>query len=255
MLVDDDKIVELKSLLTSWSRKTVARKGELQSNLGKLLWVSKTVRFSRVFVSRIISEIRKLPSQSSKTTLSRELRKDFLWWDTFLITFSGVELIPPPYVSQSVFGDAYPQGGGSWNPVACEYFSMMFPNYMCSSETPIHIKEFIVVILSIRMWGKLWAGQRILIYCDNDSVCDTCEYQKPTDPALQKLLREFLYWICKFNIYPILQKISSKDNHVADYLSRNHNDFDISSYFKNNGFAEQKKVLIPLEWYNFVAEW
>ena len=31
--------------------------------------------------------------------------------------FSGVEMIPSINVSQSVLGDAYPQGGGSWNPV------------------------------------------------------------------------------------------------------------------------------------------
>ena len=44
--VDDEKIVELKTLLSKWSLKTVAKKHELQSILGKLIWVSKTVRFS-----------------------------------------------------------------------------------------------------------------------------------------------------------------------------------------------------------------
>ena len=84
MYVEDDKVCELRSLLFKWSRKTVAKKHELQSILGKLLWVSKTVRFSRVFVSRIICEVRKLSSQSSKTTLSKELRKDFLWWEKYI---------------------------------------------------------------------------------------------------------------------------------------------------------------------------
>ena len=58
------------------------------------------------------------------------------------------ELIPPVTVSQSVLGDAYPQGGGSWNPVSKEYFSMRFPDYMCSPDTPIHIKEFILLSLA-----------------------------------------------------------------------------------------------------------
>ena len=99
MHVDKDKIVELKHELSRWSRKTVAKKCELQSILGKLLWVSKTVRFSRVFVCRIIAELRKLSKQSERTTLSREIRKDFLWWDKFLEIFSGVELIISPNVS------------------------------------------------------------------------------------------------------------------------------------------------------------
>ena len=92
--VDADKMVELKSELIKWVRKTTAKKYELQSILGKLLWVSRTVRFSRIFVSRIIAETRKLSKQSDKSTLSRDIRKDFLWWLTFMEEFSGVEIIP-----------------------------------------------------------------------------------------------------------------------------------------------------------------
>ena len=64
--VDKDKIVELKAELVKWVRKTTAKKCELQRILGKLLWVSKTLRFSRVFVARIICEVRKLQKQSEK---------------------------------------------------------------------------------------------------------------------------------------------------------------------------------------------
>ena len=105
------------------------------------------------------------------------------------------------------------------------------------------------------MWGKDWTGQRILILCDNDSVCDTCTYQKPRDPSLQMLLREFLYWVCSFNFQPVLQKISSSDNHFADFLSRNHDVKDIDDYFNKNGYPSQEKVLVPLNWFNFVADW
>ena len=66
MHVESDKIVELKNVLVKWARITVAKKHELQSILGKLIWVSKTVRYSRIFVSRIISELRKLPSHQRR---------------------------------------------------------------------------------------------------------------------------------------------------------------------------------------------
>ena len=88
---------------------------------------------------------------------------------------------------------------------------MRFPDYMCSPDTPIHIKEFVIVILCVRLWGAQWSGQRIVIYCDNDSVCDTCTYQKPKDLKMQQLLREFLYWVCKFNFFPIVHKIGTKE--------------------------------------------
>ena len=126
---------------------------------------------------------------------------------------------------------------------------------MCSAETAIHIKEFIVVILSIRLWGSNWAGQRIMIFCDNEAVCDTCCFQKPKDIKMQQLLREFLFWVCKYNFSPVLQKIKTKDNATADFISRNHNEADIANYFKQNGFTGQTKVVIPYDWYSFQAEW
>ena len=255
MYVDDEKIAELKLVLSLWCRKTVAKKQELQSILGKLLWVSRCVRFSRIFVSRIIAEIRKLPRQSAKTTLSLEIKKDFIWWNKYMETFSGVELIPPITVSQTILGDAYPQGGGSWNPVLKQYFSRRFPQYMCSPETPIHVKEFIVVILAIRLWGSNWAGQRIVIFCDNDAVCDALTYLKPSNSEMQKLVRECLLWICTFNFHPVMQKISSADNHLADMISRNHDEKDIKNYFSFHGYETVTEIKIPDDWFNYVADW
>ena len=253
--VDSEKLVEIKAELQKWSRKTVAKKFELQSILGKLLWVSRAVRFSRIFVARIIAEVRKLKKQSDKTTLSREIRKDFLWWENFIDVFSGVEIIPAPTASLAVYGDACVQGGGSWYPAVGEYFSMLFPDYMCSPDTPIHIKEFVIVILCVRLWGEQWSGQRIVIYCDNDSVCDTCCYQKPKDLKMQQLLREFLYWVCKYNFFPIVHKIGTKENCHADYISRVYDQANTDKYFESCGYKNQSKVKIPLSWFSFKAEW
>ena len=111
------------------------------------------------------------------------------------------------------------------------------------------------MLLCIRMWGANWAGQRIAIYCDNDSVCEVCTNQKPRDTEMQKLLREFLFWVCRYNFFPVLLKISSKDNFIADFISRNHNEDDISEFFSKNGYQNQSKVVVPTDWYSFVAEW
>ena len=66
MRVNESKCQELKTALDKWSRKTVATKSDLQSILGKLIWVSKAVKFSRCFILRIIAELKKLKFQSKK---------------------------------------------------------------------------------------------------------------------------------------------------------------------------------------------
>ena len=125
-----------------------------------------------MFVSRLILEIRKLSKQSDKTKLSHEIRKDILWWLQFIDVFNGIELIPSPSVNLAVYGDACVTGGGGWNPATAEFFSCRFSNNLSSPDMPIHIKEFIVLILTIKSWGSLWAGHQIVMYCDNDSVCE-----------------------------------------------------------------------------------
>ena len=227
----------------------------MQSILGKLLWVSKAVRFSRVFVSRIIAEVRKLKSQSDKVILSHEIKKDFLWWDTYLKEFSGVEFIPNLVSSTNVFGDACVDGGGAWNEDAHKYFSFPFPRYMCSADTPIHIKEFIIVILIVWQWGSNWTGRKVRIFCDNDAVCDTCVFQKPKDIKLQQLLREFLFWTCKYNFFPIVEKIGTKENCIADFLSRVHVQSENDIYFESLDYPRQKRLSVPSGLLSFKAEW
>ena len=117
--------------------------------------------------------VKTLTKESEKNTLSRAIRKDIMWLQIFMEKFAGVEKIISPNFCLSVLGDAYPQGGGNWNPTRAEYFSCRFPEYMCYADTPIHIEEFVVVLLCIRMWGQEWTGQRILIFCDIESVVET----------------------------------------------------------------------------------
>ena len=71
--VNSEKYLELKSELCIWENKTKATKTDLHSILGKLIWVSKAVKFSRVFVSRIINEIKHLKCQKEKISLSYDI--------------------------------------------------------------------------------------------------------------------------------------------------------------------------------------
>ena len=221
MKVDEDKRAEVQHLAVHWSKKTVATKQELQSILGKLIWVSKVVRFSRCFVSQIISILKTLKHQKQKTTLTEAVKKDFKWWAKFLNVFNGVELLIPNTVFSSVLGDAYPMGSGSWNEQEKQYYSRKFPHYLCDTKFPIHLKEFWCCIIAARLWGHLWSGKRVAIYCDNEAVVQTITHQKPSDLELQNCLREFLFHVCTFKFQPVLLRISSEDNFVADFLSRN----------------------------------
>ena len=255
MRINSEKCQELSFELIKWARKTVATKADLQSILGKLLWISRVVKFSRCFVIRIIDEIKKLKKQNQKITLSNDIRKDFLWWETYMAMFNGIHLLVPTDISEQLAGDACPMGFGSWYPNQREYFSSKFPQKFQDPQIPIHIKEFIVVILAIKKWGRLWAGKRVNIFCDNDSVCDVIFYLKPKDEKMQIYLREFLFYVCLFNFHPVVSKISSKENDVSDFLSRNFSDADAKLFFLKENLPSQTKVEVDDSDFLLRANW
>ena len=172
----------MKSTIDKWYRRTVATKQELQSLLGQLTGISKVVRFSRCFVSRIIAEQKSLKAQKQKKTLSHDIKKDLLWWKLFLDVFNGIELLVPPTVACNVLGDATLSGGGAWDEVNGFLCSRKFPLEMQSPDVKIHIKEFITLIISVRTWDHNWTGLRVALHCDNVAVVETINCQKPQGP-------------------------------------------------------------------------
>ena len=255
MRVGDEKRSEVKNTVGRWYRRTVATKEELQSLQGQLMWVSKVVRFSRIFVARIISEQKSLKSQKQKKSLSDEVKKDLLWWKMFLDVFNGVELIIPQTVSCNILGDATLSGAGAWNEDFQEFWSRKFPWHMQSADFPIHQKEFLTVIIEVKVWGASWSGKRVAIHCDNVSVVETISNLKPKNLELQRLLREFLYYVITFKFEPVMVRIPTKDNHFADFVSRNHITEDIKNEFAKFGLTKMEPILVPDQMFDFLADW
>ena len=194
MSVPPEKLEEIRSDLAVWMKKTTAVRRDLQSILGKLLWISKVVKHSRPFMGRLLQQLRDMKSlpDSKRVPLSPDSRKDLLWWSTYLREYNGVTAIVNDDDNQMPLellittshkvcaGDATLWGGGAW--YGSSYWSQQFPDFLRPTEIAVHIKEFWAVIASAWTWGDDWAGDCVYIFCDNDSVVDTIVHQKPRDP-------------------------------------------------------------------------
>ena len=103
--------------------------------------------------------------------------------------------------------------------------------------------------------GGNWAGKTVQIFLDNDSVCDVIHYMKPKDPSMQIYLREFLFWVCRFNFHPIVSKIGTKENDIADFLSRNYSDADAKIFFSRQNLPPQTKLTMSESDFILQADW
>ena len=251
-----EKIAELLDLLHTWSSKTSCTKRGLQSLCGKLLWVARCVRYSRVFVSRLLSALKTLANSLPyhKVPLSKEMQLDIRWWHTYIRSFNGVNfIIDPSVIKFSYKGDACLDGGGGFH--GQEYWSKPFPLWLQEKETPIHLKEFWVLLISVKLWGHLWSGSTVELFVDNTAVCLTCSNQKPSDPLMSAFLREFLFLVVYYKFNPVVTHIGTKENFVADFLSRNFSPVDAAIFFDSHNMGVMEQLEVPDTMFSFTSEW
>ena len=267
MSVPPEKIAELKADIVRWIRKTTISKRELQSLLGKLFWVAKVVKYSRPFMGRLLEQLRSMSKlhDGKKIKFTDESRNDIRWWGMYLEHFNGVTMIinedPIPLSYEQLLdcpheicaGDATPTGGGAWH--GAEYWCGDLPQKMKDPKIPIHLKEFWVLIVSAKIWGESWTGRTVTIFCDNDAVCDTIEHRKPRDQALLSLLREFLHLVVTNKFFPVVRKIDTKKNEIADHLSRRYDEIAAAQVFAKFNLHNMTRVEPKPRFFNLSSDW
>ena len=267
MSVPPDKMAEVKEEIERWYRKSTAAKKPLQSLLGKLFWVSRVVQHSRTFMGRLLAQLREMSGKpdNMKVKLSEDCKKDLLWWRNFLKEYNGITMIENdeavrlslPQLLDTPFavcvGDATLTGGGAWH--GDSYWSRQLPFQLRDSRIPVHLKEFLVVIVSTKIWGESWSGKVIQIFCDNDPVCDVIEGERPSDQKMLSLLREFKFLVCKFRFYPIMRKIGTVENAIADHISRRHDDAAAQVIFADNSLGHMTLLEAHDRLFDLTAPW
>lgn len=257
MRVPPDKLAEVKDEIGKWVKKTTITKQNLQSLLGKLFWVARVIRFARVFMGRLLAQLRTMSGEAEryKVKLTNESRKDLLWWQRYLDHFNGIQMIidEDPFTLELdqmldrpfelCAGDATPTGCGAWH--GTQYWCRNFPISLQDPAIPIHLKEFWWIIVSARLWGNYWSGRSVTIFCDNDSVVDTINYRKPKDAMMLSLLREFLYVVVTMKFFPVTRKIGTKQNYLADHISRRYDANAADVIFSKAGLPNMQLIQVP----------
>ena len=140
-----------------------------------------------------------------------------------MVMFNGVAFIPSPIWNEpdvSMATDSCLNGcGGICN---YEYFHTEFPQTILEQSLPIHKLEFLAVLVGARIWGHHFKGQKIRIFCDNQSVVDVINSSKTKDPFMATCLRELWLVVSKNEFELSTVHLPGEENRVADWLSRWH---------------------------------
>ena len=213
--IPDEKLAQIKQQVEQWSNKTHCSKTQLQSLLGLLLYIHKCVKPARLFLNRMLQVLR-TASNPQKIVLGDEFKRDLYWFQRFLQEYNGISLFTHRPCDSFIELDACLTGiGGAWKNFV---YQMSIP--LGYRQMGIVHLEMINIVVALKLFKDLWAGQKILIRCDNEAVVTVLKTGCTKEPFLGACARNVWFLAACFDINLQYEHVRGIHNTTADLLSR-----------------------------------
>ena len=111
--------------------------------------------------------------------------------------------------------------GGKW-------FQIKWPQTLQASH--ITVKELVLIILAVAVWGCEWAGQNIMALCDNSAVVDVFRKGDSKEPQVMHLMRCLAFLKAHFQFSLFASHVCGKSNNLKDVLSKNNSHYLLAHY-------------------------
>ena len=215
VFITPNKVQEILLECEIWHDKSECTKKQLQSLLGKLLYVTKCVRISRPFLNRMLDLLR-AADKLSKISLNIDFKRDLNWFKNFLPRFNGKAFISHRAISKEIELDASLQGlGARWGH---QVYAIVIPKGY-KDFTIVHL-EMLNILVAMRIWASQWQGKAVKIFCDNAAVVSVLNSGKTRDMTLAASARNIIMETAEADIFLRTTHIMGKVNEIADSLSR-----------------------------------
>ena len=235
--VPQEKLQNIHKICIQWVGRQKCSKKELQSLLGSLLYISKCVHSSRIFLNRMLDTSRAHFGRDN-INLDQNFHRDLNWFIKFLPHFNGVIFFNHVPFRMTIELDACLQGLGAIcrNQVYAVKIPKNFENYSI-----VHLK-MLNILVALRIWCQQWATHRILLKCDNQAVVSVLNSGKTHDLTLGAMARNIAMILAINDIDLQVIHVLGADNKIADLLSR--------WYIIENPVAKLKKFIENPVWLN-----
>ena len=208
------------------TKKQITRK-QLQSLLGKLIYLHRCIPASRIFVNRLLNTLRQCPH---RVTVSEDMRKDLAWFIQFLVKFNGKVLFPAMRQKIDVYVDASLSGMGAfWN----ENAYAVSRHIAATAGWSISHLEMLNVMVALRVFAHAWRGKHVEFHIDNLAVVFSLQFSRMKDQILQAIVRTIWLLAATHDIQLSYSHIPGIQNKEADALSRVFQNQELDQFCKD----------------------
>ena len=237
-----DKVIALKSLLSSFITKRRCQKRELLSLIGKLSFAAKVIKPGRLFLRHLINLSTTVSNLNHYLSLNRDTREDLKWWLQALETFNGVSYFQEPFVSSddlSLFTDAAASLGVG-GVYGSSWFSHSWPDHLKHIED-INYLELYGIIIAFELWGHHFRNRQIKVFTDSEVICNLWRSHAVRDTNILRLMRFLYFKALSYNCNILLVHIPGHHNVIADRLSR----LQVSRMLREFPGMDRHPTLVP----------
>ena len=238
-----EKLGRLKVLLQEWGDRKACRRRDLESLIGILNHAAKVVRSGRTFLRRMLDLLHGVPNHPLNPhpiRLNREFRSDLAWWRLFASEWNGVSFLPSPALLplRQLASDASGSWGcGAW--FRSHWFQLPWDDH--SAGLSIMVKELLPIVLACAVWGREWEKSCVQCLCDNQAVIACLRSRTTRERHCMHMLRTLAFVEARHDFTLRVQYINTKENHLADDLSRN----NFSSFLSKVPNADPSPTPLP----------
>ena len=214
--INPEKLASIHVECLNWSSKNKATPTQMQSLLGKLLYIAKCVAPARLFLGRMLTMYRACFDCHS-FQLTDEFFRDLNWFIKLLMHFNGVVFVKPLATQLELHVDASLHGIGAI--FGTQVYASPLPQYL-NPELGIVQLEMLNVLVAFRLWAHTMQDQKLKIYCDNAAVVSVLSSGRSRDAYLLACARNIWAITASHNIKFDIAHIAGKKNIIPDILSR-----------------------------------
>ena len=188
-----DRVLEIQQEVEAWHDKTSMSRKQLESLIGKLQFASQVIRAGRVFLARLLDELRG-SQKRGHFPVPDHIFQDFKWWDTIMPILNGMESIYLDIFFEPealIDTDATLVGaGGVWKG---HYFHAHFPAAIAGKPHIIAHLELLAFTVTLKAWPHPIANTKFMAHLDNMIAVSTIKSGHSRDPFVNARLWEITY--------------------------------------------------------------
>ena len=225
--IPQEKCLQILDMCRHFTTKKHVSRKQLQSLLGKLLYLHRCVPASRMFVNRLLNTLRQ---NAQKVTVSVDMKKDLSWFIQFLVRFNGKVMFPAMRQNIDVHVDASLTGMGAiWDHNAYA----ISRHVLATVGWNISHLEMLNVMVALRVFAHAWKGKHVTFHIDNLAVVNSLKFNKMKDHILQTIVRTIWLLAAAHDVQLSYSHIPGIENKEADALSRVFDRQQLQSFTKN----------------------